>query len=87
MLVKAPGMNRSMDFQKIKRKVILENNVITLWLCVHSDVEDSAFITRAAGASVTQQETWGVEGGGWAVLVATNFFNFTVNFLGNYWCF
>lgn len=30
------------------KKVILANNVIiTLWLCVHSDVEDSTFITTA----------------------------------------
>lgn len=36
-------------------------------------------------AAVTQQGSW--VGGGGAILVTTNFFNFTVNFLGNYWCF
>lgn len=46
-----------------------------------NDVEDSK------SGAVTQQEPWFGEAGGWAALVATNFFNFTVNFLGNYWCF
>ena len=37
-------------------------------------------------AAVTQQGSWSGGGAG-AVLVATKFFNFTVNFLGNYWRF
>lgn len=45
------------------------------------------FHHHCKSAAVTQQESRFEEVGGWAVLVATNFFNFTVNFLGNYWCF
>lgn len=45
------------------------------------------FHHHSKSAAVTQRESWGGGGGGWAVFVATNFFNFTVNFLGNYWCF
>lgn len=45
------------------------------------------FYQHSKSAAVTPQESWRGGGGGWAVFVATNFFNFTVNFLGNYWCF
>ena len=47
------------------------------------------FITTAK-ALLSHNRNLGVEEvGGWggAVLVAAKFFNFTVNFLGNYWCF
>lgn len=46
------------------------------------------FHHHSKSAAVTQQESWGwSRWGAGAVFVATNFFNFTVNFLGNYWCF
>lgn len=57
-------------------KVILANNV-----------RDSTLITTA-NVLLSHNRNLGVgKVGGWAIFVATNFFNFTVNFLGNYWCF
>lgn len=52
-----------------------------------NNVEDSTFITRAKVVlSHNRKLGLGKLGDGLSP-VTTNFFNFTVNFLGNYWCF